>query len=769
MEFGLLALWLVVFGVLWVVGLPLADLLFDSVPGTGAGFAVPVSLGVLTIVVYWVGQFTFGLLAIGIGVTVLLAASGLAVRRGASIDPSAAKDSAAVFVACFLFMAFAQAKTLGVLPWNEDFLDYGLLKSLLRASELPPEDMWLAGRSVNYYYGGHLLTAILARVTGTAPRYAYSLAIAGFYAMVVTAAYELAGTIATAQGRSRRVSGFIGALVVGFGGTLVTTLQMLLWTLPALLSRPLANALGGHLGTLPAEQLLSSPAEFEVWKTAFVIPGTSVKPPLFAWFSGDLHAHKMSIPFLLLLIGVLYVYYRTPFEEIRKRQTLVLGIVPVLVGFLALLNSWDVPTALGLVWLTLTFDEERPLSLLGVWSVDSQGDNNLDPDEGLSRRFLLREAGRIIEAIAVTILVAVISVVVAFPYLSRATSDSALQFVAPGNRSGIVALIIVHGAFLVLFLAYLETYRRSLPLPDSDRVLSPLGVIVGLGALLVAGVAWYGHLLAPLLLAVLLVVVWISMRTGGGDRFETVPIVAGLGLIIIVEFVYLAYHFDEGRFNTVYKIYEHVWVLWGVATGAIFTRIATGPDHLPDRIHPRRFIRPVLMMLVVLSMLVYAGMAVDNRFGTGNDASLDSLRFAETEHPMELEAIQWLDDREGTPTMVSAPGIERYTWKASTGASFTGIPTLAGQVSERQYHGPDAYNQRVTIVDAIYNGSLDRRIELLTTHDVTYVWVGPGERERYGTVRPFDDIPGVSVAFENEKVSIYHVDESELSDSKADD
>jgi YYY domain-containing protein len=764
MEFGLLALWLVVFAVLWIAGLPLADLLFDSLPSSGAGFAVPISLTILTLAVYWIGQLTFGLLAIGIAIVALLTASAFAVRQGASVDPSVGKDTAVVFVACFLFMAFAQAKTLGVVPWSEDFLDFGLLKSVLRTSQLPPEDMWLAGEAVNYYYGGHLVTAILSRVTGTAPRYAYSLAIAGFYAMLVTAAYELAGTIATTQGRSRTVAGFVGALLVGFGGTLVTTLQMVLWTLPGTISEPLATGLNGHLGATHADQLLASSSEFELWRTAFAVPDAIVEPPLFGWLTADLHAHKMSTPFLVLLGAVLYAYYRTSSERRRRQQTLLFGVVPLLVGFLALLNTWDVPTALGLTWLTLTFASARPLSLLGNRFFHPEDVRGQIAWDGSSVHPLVSEIFRVLEAILVTLVVGALSFVVAVPYLGRAASGSSIQLVAPGSRSGLVAFALVHGAFLVLFVAYFETLRESIDMPEFDW-LSPSGLAVGSLFLLILAMAWLRQLVAPLLAVILLSAFWYSMRGDRGTRFETVLIVAGLGLVVLVELVYLAHQFDEGRFNTVFKIYVHVWIFWGIAAGALFSRAATGPVDAIDGVHPRRFVRPILAIVVILTMLVYGGMAVDQRVGIDRGASLDSSRFATSEHPEEFEAIQWLDNREGTPTMVSAPGTDRLTWNASTAASFTGVPTLAGQASSRQYHGPETYNQRVEIVDEIYNSSAERRGELLKEHDVRYIYLGPGERERYGTVAPFDEIPGISEAFKNEVVTIYRVDQSELEDT----
>ncbi len=50
--------------------------------------------------------------------------------------------------------------------------------------------MWFAGEPVKYYYGGHLVTTLFAWLTATPPRFAYNLALAGFYATLVTAASD---------------------------------------------------------------------------------------------------------------------------------------------------------------------------------------------------------------------------------------------------------------------------------------------------------------------------------------------------------------------------------------------------------------------------------------------------------------------------------------------------------------------------------------------------------------------------------------------------
>ena len=172
----------------------------------------------------------------------------------------------------------------------------------------------------------------------------------------------------------------------------------------------------------------------------------------------------------------------------------------------------------------------------------------------------------------------------------------------------------------------------------------------------------------------------------------------------------------------------------------------------------------MLAALLVISTAVYGGVALKSHFDdpdTGG-STLDGLAAAEENIPDQVAAIRWLDDRSGRPTIVAAPGIAVYAWSASPASSLTGFPTLAGVSHEIQYRGREAYVGRVRAVNTIYLGSDGWRAELLSRYDVEYVYVGPAERDRYGDIRPFDRLRGVTAAFSIDDVTIYAVNHSRL-------
>ena len=174
MEYGLVALWLAMYLIVGLAALPLVAALFPQFDDSGAAFAVPVGLAVVAVVGHLVGHVAFGWPALAAGLVVLLAAGAL-LGDTDRVDERAYAEAVGVFAAAFLLIVAIRAynPAIGPLPVaiGEKLFDMGLVQTSLRADRLPPESMYLAGESVAYHYGGHMLTALLSLLTGTAPRF----------------------------------------------------------------------------------------------------------------------------------------------------------------------------------------------------------------------------------------------------------------------------------------------------------------------------------------------------------------------------------------------------------------------------------------------------------------------------------------------------------------------------------------------------------------------------------------------------------------------
>jgi YYY domain-containing protein len=749
MEYGLVGLWLAAYLVVGLATLPLAAALFPRFEDAGAALAVPLGLAVVAVVAHLVGHLAFGWPALAAGLVALLAASAL-LGDADAVQERAYAEAAGVFAAAFVLVVAVRAYNPAIAPLpvaiGEKMLDVGLVQASLRADALPPEDVWFAGETVQYHYGGHMLSALLALLTGTAPRFAYNLALAGFYAALVTAAYGLAGAVGAVHDVPRRVAAGLGAFFVGVAGNLHTALRVGGWLLP--------DGLVSSVPGVPADAATWTPTDFSYFSASRVLPVRPADPsvtyqaatefPLFAWINADLHAHMMSQPFMLVAVALLFSYWR---GDASTRRLVLVGALPPVVGLVGVVNIWSFPTALAVTALALLFAPGDPTDLLGRY-----GEGLFDDAASRARR----EAVRVGAALVGTLAVLAGAVLWTAPYWVGVVAEGPAQTVTVWGRwTPLGPLLVVHGAFLATFAVYFA--RRT----ATGRV-GPLSILfVGLAAVGVA--AALGAPAVGLTLPFLAAGAW-RLRDRPDTGFPTLLVGAGVGLVLLVELVSV----EGERFNVIFKYYAHVWLFFSVAAAVLLPALARGRPTLPDeadvdRERLRRTGTALGVALIALTGL-YAGFAVPAQLGgdpVGADGpTLDGTAYTYAMYPDEAEAIAWLNGQPGRQTVVTAaPG--GYRWRpdagkgASAPASLTGHPTVLGWFHERQYRGDEPYERRLSDVRTIYQGSAADQRDLFDRYGVDYVYVGPAERTRYDVA--VADHPDLEVAFQAGEVTVYAV------------
>jgi YYY domain-containing protein len=75
---------------------------------------------------------------------------------------------------------------------QEKFMDFGFLNAILKSGSFPPNDMWLAGFSINYYYFGYVLIAALTSLSGVPSQVAFNLANSSLFALTALGSFGVA-------------------------------------------------------------------------------------------------------------------------------------------------------------------------------------------------------------------------------------------------------------------------------------------------------------------------------------------------------------------------------------------------------------------------------------------------------------------------------------------------------------------------------------------------------------------------------------------------
>src|SRR3954468_7153819 len=314
--------------VLGLAATPLAVVAFARLPGRGVAFAKPLGLLLATWLVWMAGSLHVVPNGLGawIGAVLVLAVAGaLTWRRWRPelwTGPLRRWGlwSEGIALVAFAVMALLVAYSPDV--WQtEKPMDMAFVNAAGDARHFPPEDPWMAGKALNYYYLGHLMAAGLVRLSAVAPDVGYNLAVAAFFALSVVAAFGLAFAL------GRRVSvGLWGVALCIVAGTIGSGLQLI--------------HAGGPL------------RDYDWFGASRVIKGTINEFPSFSFTLQDLHGHLMAIPFSFLALAFgLQLAVAGPAPPSRGPAALELGLAAIAIGTLYAINAWSLPVIAGLIAL----------------------------------------------------------------------------------------------------------------------------------------------------------------------------------------------------------------------------------------------------------------------------------------------------------------------------------------------------------------------------------------------------------------------------------
>src|SRR3989344_3623536 len=178
----------------------------------------------------------------------------------------------------------------------EKYMDFGFINSIIRSEFFPPRDMWLTPLSINYYYFGHLVTAVLTKLSGIPSSITYNLMLSTIFALTFTASFSIgANLLFNLSSKTQNLKLILGGLLTAFLVSLAGNLH----TIYAFF-KPYVNE-----SPVPFWQLAFSPQTLQnsYWypnATRF-IQNTIHEFPIYSFVVADLHGHFLDIPLCLLI------------------------------------------------------------------------------------------------------------------------------------------------------------------------------------------------------------------------------------------------------------------------------------------------------------------------------------------------------------------------------------------------------------------------------------------------------------------------------------
>jgi len=197
----------------------------------------------------------------------------------------------------------------------EKYMDWGFVNSALKSNFLPPTDMWFAGESINYYYFGHLIFALITKLSKVISSVGYNLSIATVCSLAFVSAFSLVSNVAylsfiknkkliNSSFKKALLAGLISALLLTFGGNLHSVYKIIR-----------LNYQQNNNHFIFSQEAISK-ATASYWypdATRFIghDPDTNDKTihefPLYSFVVADLHGHMNDIFIVILFLAFLFI------------------------------------------------------------------------------------------------------------------------------------------------------------------------------------------------------------------------------------------------------------------------------------------------------------------------------------------------------------------------------------------------------------------------------------------------------------------------------
>ncbi|MFW5696171.1 MAG: DUF2298 domain-containing protein [Phototrophicaceae bacterium] len=278
------------------------------------------------------------------------------------------------------------------LTTTEKPMDLAFMSAIQHTAEFPPNDPWLSGYSISYYYFGYVMAATMGTLAGVASTITYNIQFALLFALTGTAAFGVVYNLIRSRARpglTRDVTATQGPAhgqAIGFGVLgmvfllIMSNFHMVLVQMPYVTMAASEDYLrfwdaknraeyqdrqqpvdalavedypywwwfdASRVITERALDRTYQPGEVfedEVLTEPLTVEGARINEvidefPMFSFLLGDSHPHVMALPFVLLAVG-LALNVMLSSGPPTLAQTIFYGVS---LGGLIFLNTWDAP------------------------------------------------------------------------------------------------------------------------------------------------------------------------------------------------------------------------------------------------------------------------------------------------------------------------------------------------------------------------------------------------------------------------------------------
>ncbi|MCP4166913.1 MAG: hypothetical protein GY759_13630 [Chloroflexi bacterium] len=831
-SFAALLFWWLALALINILTWPIVFSVFSNMRDRGYGFSRALGL-ILVAWISWIlsasNLLINSLLPIALALVAILALSawtwrqnGTEMRSFIRVHRSLLLLSEGIFSIAFLLFIFIRLLNPDLWqPWQggEKFMEFAFLNAVTRTPSFPPYDPYFAGGIMNYYYYGYQILSSLIKLTGINTTIAFNLAIPTLFALTASGVFSLVYSLMPRSRLSKDVkwwrrgtgAGLLGVFIVVIMGNLDSGLLLLrqigersssTFTSNLPFVQSTVHTVSG-LGDVLSGQL-NVPA-YNYWTPSRVIPDTINEFPFWSFLFADLHPHMMGIPFTVLFLALSYNlvagYGRRWDAEGKLQGAMSLAALPLVLGAIGAINTWDLPTYFGLGIVAWLIREWKSFGRI-----------------------------RIAATLVFTVGLGALAYLLYLPFYSNYTTVFNTGVGLTFEKTDPGAWLRIWGFFIFIATSWVLVTLRYKPgdvtvlrwisgiinhLDDAARYLDHVRVMVHSGwdfsfGWIVIGLMLFASILLAiadftviaLILPLLTFATFFLFRrsTSADAQFRTLLFFTGLLVLLGVEVFYLKdflcgcgeglfdrQHGNNYRMNTLFKFYIQVWVMLGIAAAASLPALI---DRISTWHRGWRILWLALLVVLIIFGLVFPIMGtasrVDDRFPGERPArnTLDGMAFMSVgtytwpvhTNPIELtydyDAIRWLQDNvTGTPVLAEAPaswymvdgqntGYDYYRAGGLRASSLTGLPTFIGQHQGEQRFGHQTGPREQLGREFWETTDIARLRQLIDELNVDLIYIGQLERTLFDEAQlskfhVLADLGEAEVIYQNDGVTMY--------------
>ena len=335
-----IAVWITI-QLLGSLALPMTVTVFKNIPGRGYFFSKTLAILATSYLTWSISSLScipFGTTSIWAGIAILgFVSLYFGVRERTGLMVFIKSNRVHIFTVEVLFLTslvlFTVIKSFNpdIIPTTERFMDFALVKSILRGADLPLNDPWYTGETMNYYYFGHLMAAVLNHLSGLPTEVFFNIAVALVFSLLTMGSFSL---------------GYILTGKTGYGALSATFVTLI-------------GNMDGLIQVFHSHKIFP----FDWFGSSRIIPGTINEFPFFSFLWGDLHAYVLAFSLIIMVLSLGYNLLMSEgsgfalFGRDIPERILHLWILGISLGSLILVNSWDFPAYAFIILSTILIQQ----------------------------------------------------------------------------------------------------------------------------------------------------------------------------------------------------------------------------------------------------------------------------------------------------------------------------------------------------------------------------------------------------------------------------